>query len=432
MLVGGPIRRFSLVGPPAVETCVISPFESASVIVTAAAGVAYLNHLTLRLPQTIALTLSGALVSVGVSVADRFWPGLGLAHTAHAFMASIDFRAALLNVMLSFLLFAGALHVDLSCLRVAKWPIAVLSTVGVLLSTGIVGVAFWLAGRALGVDIPLPWSLVFGALISPTDPVAVIAILQNSAARPLLKATVAAESLFNDGVGIVVFTVLAAMAAGGGAIGPVQGLAMFAIEALGGIALGAALGFVAFAAIRTVDDYATEALITVALVMGGYNLAARIGVSGPVAMAVAGVIIGNVAAPHAMSHATRDPLLKFWDMTDHLLNAGLFLLIGLQGIGLLGAPGLFVVSLTAIPLTLAARAVSILPALIVWPGLLPLRQTFPLLTWGGLRGGIAVAMALSLPQIPVRDVILMGTYAVVMFSVLVQGTTIQKVIHKAA
>lgn len=410
----------------------ISPFESASVVVTAAAGAAYLNHLTFRLPQTIALTLSGAVVSVLVAVADRLWPVLGLGAAAQAFMASIDFRTALLNVMLSFLLFAGALHVDLSCLRVGKWPIAVLSTVGVLISTAVVGLGFWLLCREFGLDAPLAWCLVFGALISPTDPVAVIAILQRSLAPPLLKTTVAAESLFNDGVGIVVFTVLAAMAAGGGAIGPLQGVQMFAAEALGGVALGAMLGGVTFLAIRSIDEYATEALITAALVMGGYSLAARIGVSGPVAMAVAGLIIGNVVAPRVMSEASRDHLLKFWDLVDQLLNAGLFLLIGLQGIGLLGGTGLILVGLLAIPLTLVARAVSIMPALAIWRRLLPFRRTFPLLTWGGLRGGIAVAMALSLPHLPARDVILVATYAVVMFSVLVQGVTVQPLIGRMA
>jgi CPA1 family monovalent cation:H+ antiporter len=408
----------------------ISAFESASVIVTAAAAAAYLNHLTLRLPQTIALTLSGALVSLVVAVVDRLWPSLGLGSMAQGFMSSIDFRTALLNVMLSFLLFAGALHVDLSCLRRAKWPIAVLSTAGVLLSTAIVGVGFWLTARLFQVEAPLAWCLVFGALISPTDPVAVIAILQRSATPPLLKTTVAAESLFNDGVGIVVFTVLVAMAAGGGSIEPLAGVEMFAFEALGGVMLGAVVGFIAYLAIRTIDDYATEALITLALVMGGYALAARLGVSGPVAMAVAGLIIGNLAAPRAMSETSRDHLLKFWDLIDQLLNASLFLLIGLQGIQLLGAYNVLAVGLVAIPLTLAARAASISPALMIWRKLLPFRETFPILTWGGLRGGIAVAMALSLPEIPARNVILISTYAVVMFSVLVQGVTVQPLVDR--
>jgi CPA1 family monovalent cation:H+ antiporter len=409
----------------------ISPFESASAIITAAAGAAYVNSRTLRLPQTIALTLSGALVSLFVAVADHLWPVIGLGRAARLFMSTIDFRTALLNVMLSFLLFAGALHVDLSCLRRVKWPIAVLSTLGVAISTAVVGVGFWLAAVGLGVVAPLSWCLVFGALISPTDPVAVIAILQRSAAPDLLKTTVAAESLFNDGVGIVVFTVLLAMAAGGGAIGPLKGMEMFAAEAIGGATLGLALGLVAFLAIRSVDDYATEALITAALVMGGYSLAARIGVSGPVAMAVAGLIIGNVAAPRAMTESTRDHLLKFWDLIDQVLNAALFLLIGLGGIGLLGATSLLLVGLFAIPLSLAARAVSVTPALILWPRLLPFRQAFPVLTWGGLRGGIAVAMALSLPQVPARDAILIATYAVVLFSVLVQGVTVRSVVVAA-
>jgi CPA1 family monovalent cation:H+ antiporter len=346
-------------------------------------------------------------------------------------MSTIDFRTALLNVMLSFLLFAGALHVDLGCLRLAKWPIGVLSTVGVAVSTAIVGVGFWLAARAFGVDASLGWSLVFGALISPTDPVAVIAILQKSATPRLLKTTVAAESLFNDGVGIVMFSVLLAMAAGGGAIGPLDGAKLFAVEAVGGAALGLALGLVAFFAIRSVDDYATEALITAALVMGGYSLAARVGVSGPVAMAVAGLIIGNVAAPRAMSEATRDHLLKFWDLIDQVLNAALFLLIGLQGIGLLGTRSLAMVGLIAIPLSLAARAASVAPALLIWRKLLPFRQAFPVLTWGGLRGGIAVAMALSLPQVAARDAVLVATYVVVLFSVLVQGATVRPVVAAA-
>ena len=411
---------------------VIDPFESASVIVSGAAFAAYLNSRTLRLPQTIALTLSGALVSVVAALADHIWPALGLGRVVQIFMSSIDFRTALLNVMLSFLLFAGALHVDLSRLRLARWPIAVLSTLGVVISTVIVGLGFWFAARALGIALPITWCFVFGALVSPTDPVSVIAILQKSTVPPLLKTTVAAESLFNDGVGIVLFTVLLTMASGGGEVSPVAGATMFAVEAVGGVALGLVLGLIAFYAIRSVDEYATEALITAALVMGGYSLAARIGVSGPVAMAVAGLIIGNVAAPRAMSEATRDHLMKFWDLIDHLLNAVLFLLIGLQSIALLGAPRLMLAAALAVPLSLLARALSVVPALGIWHRLLPFHQAFPVLTWGGLRGGIAVAMALSLPRVPARDAILAATYAVVMFSVLVQGGTMHRLVRRVA
>jgi CPA1 family monovalent cation:H+ antiporter len=410
----------------------IGPFATASVIVSVAAVAAYMNHITLRLPQTIALTLTGAMVSLLAAIADRVWPAIGLGQLVQSFMATIDFRATLLNVMLSFLLFAGALHVDLSGLRMGKWPIFMLSTVGVMISTLVVGGGFWLITAAFNVAVPFGWCLVFGALISPTDPVAVIAILQKSVAPKLLKTTVAAESLFNDGVGIVLFAVLLSMAAGGAAVSPLQGLQMFLIEALGGVGLGLLLGLIGFLAIRSVEDYATEALITLALVMGGYSLAALLGFSGPVAMAVAGLIIGNVAMPKAMSAMTQDHMTKFWDLLDQLLNAALFLLIGLQGVALIGAPGLFVIGLMTIPLTLVARMVSIAPALLIWRSLLPFRQAFPILTWGGLRGGIGVAMALSLPPTPARGVILVATYTVVMFSVLVQGTSIRPLIRRIA
>ncbi|HEX7761884.1 MAG TPA: sodium:proton antiporter [Caulobacteraceae bacterium] len=412
----------------------IDAFATASIVVVAAATAGYLNHLTVKLPQTIALTLTGAVASVVVVATDAVFPGAHLSQTIRAFVGGIDFKTALLNVMLSFLLFAGALHIDLREMRRGAWPIAVLSTVGVVISTVVVAGGFRAITGLLGIDAPFAWCLVFGALISPTDPVAVIALLQPSAAPPLLKTTVAAESLFNDGVGVVVFTILlaAAVAGGGAAIGPLKGLEMFAVEAGGGVWLGLALGFVGYWAMRSIEDYVTEALITVAIVMGGYSLAVPLGVSGPVAMAVAGLVIGNFAAARAMTEITRDHLMKFWDLIDHILNAALFLLIGLQGLALLGAPGLFLVGAACIPLVLIARAVSVAPPLIVWRGLLDFRQAFPLLTWGGLRGGIGIAMALALPEGPTRDAILVATYVVVMFSVVVQGSTMGRLIAALA
>ena len=410
----------------------IGAFETASIVVVAAATAGYLNHLTVKLPQTIALTLTGAAASVVVVATDAIFPGAQLSQTIRAFMDGIDFKTALLNVMLSFLLFAGALHIDLHQIRRGQWLIAVLSTVGVLASTVVVAGGFRAITGLFGMDVPFAWCLVFGALISPTDPVAVIALLQPSSAPKLLKTTVAAESLFNDGVGVVVFTILLAAAGGGAAIGPMKGLEMFALEAFGGAALGLALGFVGYWTMRSIEDYVTEALITVAIVMGGYSLAVPLGVSGPVAMAMAGLVIGNYAVTQAMTEITRDHLMKFWDLIDHILNAALFLLIGLQGMALLGGPGLLLVGAATIPLVLVARAVSVAGPLLAWRRLLRFGQAFPLLTWGGLRGGICIAMALALPPGGTRDVILVATYAVVMFSVIVQGATMQCLIAAIA
>jgi monovalent cation:H+ antiporter, CPA1 family len=412
----------------------LDAFAIASIVVVAAAAAGYLNHLTVKLPQTIALTLTGAAASIVVVGVDAAFPGLALSTTIRDFLDAIDFKTALLNVMLSFLLFAGALHIDLHQMRLGQWPIAILSTVGVVISTVVVALGFGLITRAFGIEVPFAWCLVFGALISPTDPVAVIALLQPSAAPKLLKTTVAAESLFNDGVGVVVFTILLAAALGGpgAAIGPVEGIRMFALEAFGGAGLGLALGLVGYWAMRSIEDYVTEALITVAIVMGGYSIAVPLGVSGPVAMAVAGLVIGNFAVTQAMTEITRDHLMKFWDLIDHILNAALFLLIGLQGIALLGAPGLFLVGAACVPLVLIARALSVAPPLLLWNRLLGFGQAFPLLTWGGLRGGICIAMALALPHGPTRDVILVATYVVVMFSVIVQGSTMERLIRRIA
>ncbi len=410
----------------------IGAFETASIIVVAAAMAAWLNHLTLKLPQTIALTLAGAVASIAVAVAEVVAPDAHIGQMLGAFMDTIDFKTALLNVMLSFLLFAGALHIDLPEIHRAGWPIAILSTIGVILSTAVVAVGFWGVTALLGAPVPLIWCLVFGALISPTDPVAVIALLRDSAAPNLLKTTIAAESLFNDGIAVVVFTILFGAAMSGHFEGPLAGIGLFALQAGGGAILGGALGLIGLVMMRSIEDYVTDALISVALVMGGYSIAVPLGVSGPVAMAVAGLIIGNYAVTKAITEITRDHLVTFWDLIDHILNAGLFLLIGLQGIALIDKPGLFLIGAATIPLVLIARAVSIAPALAIWRRLLPFGTAFPLLTWGGLRGGICIAMALSLPHSSVRDTVLMATYVVVMFSVIAQGSTMPRLIRRLA
>jgi CPA1 family monovalent cation:H+ antiporter len=407
------------------------PFELASIIVAAAALAGYVNDLTLKLPQTIALTVMGVAVSVLVLVVDAIFPAANIDREAADFMNNIDFRSALLNVMLSFLLFAGALQLDLKEMRQGEWLIAALSTAGVVISTLIVAAGFWAIAQFFGIGVPFLWCLVFGALISPTDPVAVMALLQGSAAPPLLKTTVASESLFNDGVAVVIFAIALGAATSGHMLSLPEGVWLFIEEAGGGAALGLGLGFVGYLMMRSIEDYVTQLLISLGLTMAGYSVAAPLGVSGPVAMAVAGVVVGNFAVKRAMSDVARAHFLGFWDLVERILNAALFLLIGLQGVTLLERWGLLAVGLACVPLVLIARAASVLPPLELWRRLVTVRQAFPILTWGGLRGGLCVAMALSLPKSPVRDTVLACTYVVVLFSVIVQGMTMNMVIRRS-
>lgn len=409
----------------------LTPFDAAAILIVAAAILGYFNVRFLRLPSSIALTVMGAIASLIVVAIDRLLPGGRIAHDVVAFIAGIDFHTTLMDGMLSFLLFAGALHVDWSEMRRGRWPILVLTTFGVLLSTAIFGGGFLLLTRWLGYPVPPIWCFVFGALISPTDPVSVMEVLKRTRVSPTLEATVAGESLFNDGVGVVVFAILLGIAASGEPFSIPHALEMFAIEAGGGILLGLAIGWLAYRAMHSIDDYKVEVMISLALVMGGYALARPLHVSGPVAMAVAGLVTGNAGVAHAMSETTRDHLHKFWDLIDDILNAVLFLLIGLEVVAIPQDAGLIVVGLAAIPLALAARAISVLmPLGVILRGRRPSRVAPVTLIWGGLRGGISVALALGLPDGPERGVILAATYIVVLFAVIVQGGTIGHVLNR--
>jgi len=409
----------------------LTPLDAAAILITLAAALSWLNHRFLKLPTTVGLALMGVLASVLVIGLDAILPGDDLGQAARAFMANVDFQNALLNGMLSFLLFAGALHVDLSGLNRGKLQVALLSTIGVIASAVMIGLGVqWLTGM-LGIALPLPWCLVFGALISPTDPVAVLGVMKSANAPPTLQATISGESLFNDGVGIVVFSIFLATAMSGAPISIFHFGEAFLIEAVGGAALGLVIGFIAFRAMRAIDDYAVELLITLAVVMGGYTMASALHISGPVAMAAAGLFIGGHGVAHAMSETTRDYVIKFWGLLDEVLNAVLFLLIGLLGVTLLAsAPERLLLGALCIPLVLAARAISVGVPLLFWRKLLPFGSTFPVLVWGGLRGGISIAMALSLAAGPTRDVIVTATYIVVLFSVLVQGATVQRIMPR--
>ena len=405
-------------------------FDTAAILVVLAAALGYLNHRFLRLPHTIGLTVMGAIASIVIVVADRF-VGIGLGTAASGFLENVDFSDTLLEGMLSFLLFAGAMTVDLEHLKRSRWTILVSATVGVILSTLIVGVGFWLILGAMGLDLALIWCLVFGALISPTDPVAVLGLVRAAGVNKYLEARMTGESLFNDGVGVVVFAILLSVATGSESFSAVKAAELFVLEAGGGVALGLVLGVAGNRLMRGIDEHNIEILITLAVVMGGYALASALHVSGPVAMAVAGLLVGNHGVTHAMSAHTAQRQMDFWSLVDELLNSVLFLLIGLEALLILGHPRDLIAGLAAIPLVLAARALSLGLPVAALGRMAPFRGgVFPFLVWGGLRGGISIALALSLPAGPERDIVLGATYMVVIFSVVVQGLTIGTVVRR--
>lgn len=403
----------------------LDPFNLATALVVCAAVFGYLNHRFLGLRQTTGLTIMGALASLVVVVVDNLAPDVETGHAIRRLLESIDFRFTLMEGMLSFLLFAGALHIDLHEMQRSKWAILLITVFGVLTSTAMIGGIAWLICLGLGISLPLTWCLLFGALISPTDPVAVLGILKSANVPPTLEATIAGESLFNDGVGIVVFTILLGMAAGGGEASLGEAGKLFVLEAFGGVALGIAAGWIAFAALRSINEHNLEVLITLALVMGGYALAHRLHVNGPIATAVAGLIIGNHGRKYAMSDITRDHVTKFWSLIDEILNAVLFLLIGLEVILVLDDWSLLLFGAAAIPLTVAARALSVgLPMLALRQASGLPRGSYSILVLGGVRGGISIALALSVPEGPHKHVVVMATYVVVLFSVLFQGSAV--------
>lgn len=410
--------------------------NAAAVIVTLAALFGYINHRWLGLPHAIGIVVIALLASLGAIAIDAIFPALALQEAVRPILANIDFHDVLMKGMLSFLLFAGALHVNLGDLLSRKWAIGTMATVGVLMSTFMVGFAVWGISLVLGIDIPLTYCLVFGALIAPTDPVAVLGILKTVKVPESLEAKIAGESLFNDGVGVVVFIIMVAIATGGGghggdSVGALDIIRLFAQEALGGAALGLAFGYIAYLALKSINEHNLEVLITLALVMLTYGVAAALHLSGPIAVVIAGLLIGNHGTRFAMSDKTRDHVQKFWSLLDEIMNSALFLLIGFEVFALSISGNVVVLMIIAIPLTLAARFISVATPLTA----LSLRRDFTkgaisALTWGGLRGGISVALALSLPDSAIKETILAVTYGVVIFSIVVQGLTVKFVVKQ--
>jgi len=413
----------------------MSIFSISAVLVGLSALFGYINHRFLRLPHTIGLVVIALAASLSIIGYDLIDPSVHIGQRVTGVLRQIDFNETLMHGMLSFLLFAGALHADFSAFKTKRLTIGVMAVLGTLISTFVVGALMWFLFGLLGINMPFIWALVFGALISPTDPVAVLGLFKTVEVPDTLQAKMAGESLFNDGVGVVVFTVVVAIAIGGGESGGDMEVAdiikLFFTEAVGGTVLGLVAGYIGYRAMYGINEPSLEVLITLALVMVTYALALSWHLSGPIAMVVAGMFIGNRGVKYAMSKETRDYVLTFWTLIDEILNSVLFLLIGLEVLVVAESIANFEVALLAIPVTLLARSLSvIIPITILSRWETFTRGAVPVLIWGGLRGGIAVALALSLPDIEYKVTILSITYGVVLFSIIVQGLTVKPLVER--
>ncbi len=407
-----------------------SVFDLTALLLVLAALLAYWNARVLRLPMSVGLLVSAFGGTLLLLLADAALPELGIKVAIRELLAAVNFPATLLRGLLAFLLFAGALEVDFAELIQRKWTILALAAVGTTISTALVGLALSFLSGLFGLHIPLLWCLVFGSLISPTDPVAVLDALKRVGIPRTLQVVAAGESLFNDGIAVVIFTLMVGLATGSldHRLTPPAIAGLFLLEAVGGGLLGLALGYVAFLLLRRIDDYNVELMISLALVMATYSIAGMLGVSGPVAVVVAGILIGNQGMALAMSETTRVHIRTFWRLVDETLNAVLFLLIGLEIAAIDVTLRAVLTMAAAIPLVLLIRWLSIAGSAL--PLNLRLPDKFPrmvILTWGALRGGISVAMALALPEGLWKDPILTVTYGIVVFSIVVQGLTLERV-----
>lgn len=405
----------------------MSLFQLIAVVLAIAALFGYLNVRYLKLPTTIGIMLISMGFSLLLILLGQFVPSIEI--VAESIIGQIDFEGVLLDVMLSYLLFAGALHVDLSDLAKQKWVIAMMATVGIIISTALIGTATYILMPLFGLETKFIYCLLFGALISPTDPVAVLGILKKAGVGKSLETKITGESLFNDGVGVVVFLALLGIATGEQEFSAAHIGEMFLVEVLGGIAFGVAIGFLGYYLLKKIDNYQIEVLITLAVVTGGYALASYWHLSGPLAMVVAGLMIGNHGRLLAMSDTTREHLDLFWELIDEILNALLFALIGLELIVVANQFSLntFLLGFVMIIVVLASRAIAVsIPVTILKPFRKFSEGAIKMLTWGGLRGGISIALALALPEEAGRSIFLKLTYIIVIFSITAQGLTVGK------
>lgn len=407
-------------------------FQIFTLVIALAACFSYINNKILKLPNTIGLMIL-ALVFAFVMILVGEFSERTLVQTCQI-VHTLDFRLLLMDVMLSFLLFAGALHVNARSLKHERTSVILFATLGVVISTFLVGGGMYGALNLIGLDISLIYCLMFGALISPTDPVAVLAILKDAHVSKSLETKISGESLFNDGVGVVVFLSLMLVHESGiDHFEPLETIELFAEEAIGGIIFGLALGFAGYKVLKSIqDEPKVEVLITIAITMGGYSLASLLHVSGPIAMVVAGLIVGNGIIMSPDHRESNRQLSDFWGMLDEVFNAVLFVLIGLEVISLVYSHEFILAGALAIPIVLLARLISVgIPVVLMKHDLgSTVAKVTGVLTWGGLRGGISIALALSLPPSEFRDLVVTITYIVVVFSIIAQGLTIGTLVKK--
>ncbi len=401
-----------------------------SFLISLAAFISYLNIRFLKLPPGIALMLMGALISIGLALTGRTSPEF--TNYIRQKLSAIDFSEFLLGILLSFLLFAGSLHVSYQQLKKSALSVLTFSTVGVLISTFLVGIGSYWLFMLFAVNIPFIHCLLFGALISPTDPIAVMSILKKVGISKSVEIKITGESLFNDGIGVVMFTTILEIIVNGSEHASISSvMLLFAREALGGILAGLVIGYIGYVLMKSIDHFQTEILISLSMVMGGYSLCHYLHVSGPLAMVVAGIFTGHKVLTEVMSDNTRDYLEKFWEVTDEILNSLLFMLIGLELVVLNFHIYYILLGLIIAICLIVFRYMSLwIPASLFRFKKTLEKNTLKIMTWGGLRGGISIALALSMPTTAYKEPLVIITYTVVLFSILVQGMTMEKVVKK--
>ena len=405
-------------------------FSIATILIVLSAIFGYINVRFIKLPSSIGLMLVTILFTLAVLGLSYFDDTL--LQKERELIASINFKTVLLDVMLSFLLFAGALHTNFQQLKIQRKPILIFATLGTLVSTFLAGIFVYYILQLLSLNVDFIYCLLFGALISPTDPIAVLGIMKKVGAPKKLETKIVGESLFNDGVGVVIFLTIFQIAKGGAEISVGHIAELFLVEVIGGIALGLLIGWITYKLMKSINDYDIEVIITIAAVMGGTIVAQKLHLSAPLAMVTAGLIVGtDTVRQSSMSEVTEQYVDKFWELIDILLNTVLFVMIGMEMLVLTFNSSYIIAGFIVIPVLLISRYLSLLLPIKLYSKKLDfVPKTNLLMTWGGLRGGISIALALSLTTIMERELFLVITYIVVVFSILVQGLTVGKLIKK--